>query len=46
MTEIRNYTLNFGSGRSAAPSLTCMRKLASAEIQGVIAVAALARGCR
>jgi hypothetical protein len=33
MAEIRNYTLNFGSGRPAAPGLTCSRKLASAEIE-------------
>jgi hypothetical protein len=34
MAEIRNYTLNFGSGRPAAPPLTCAeRKLAAAEIE-------------
>jgi hypothetical protein len=34
MAEIRNYTLNFGSGRPAVPALTCaLRKLACAEIE-------------
>jgi hypothetical protein len=33
MAEIRNYTLNFGSGRPAAPALTCARKLAFTEIE-------------
>jgi hypothetical protein len=33
MAEIRNYTMNFASGRPAAPGLTCAaRKLAFAEI--------------
>jgi hypothetical protein len=33
MAEIRNYTMNFASGRAAAPRLTCApRKLAYAEI--------------
>jgi hypothetical protein len=35
MAEIRNYTMNFGSGRPPASSvagLTCCGKLASAEI--------------
>jgi hypothetical protein len=33
MAEIRNYTMNFGSGRPAAPGLTCAaRKLAFTEI--------------
>ena len=32
MAEIRNYTLNFGSGRPAVPGLTCERKLACAEM--------------
>ena len=32
MAEIKNYTLNFSSGRPAG--LTCMRKLACTEIQG------------
>ena len=33
MAEIRNYTMNFGSGRPAAPDLTCaLRKLASTEM--------------
>jgi hypothetical protein len=33
MAEIRNYTMNFGSGRPAAPGLTCaLRKLASTEM--------------
>jgi hypothetical protein len=30
MAEIRNYTMNFASGRPSA--LTCWRKLACAEI--------------
>ena len=34
MAEIRNYTLNFGSGRPAAPALTCaQRKSAFTEIE-------------
>jgi len=33
MAEIRNYTLNFGSGRPAEPGLTCGRKLAFAEME-------------
>jgi len=39
MAEIRNYTLNFGSGRRAAErrGLTWQAKLASAEVQGVVA---------
>ena len=32
MSEIKNYTLNFSFGRPAG--LTCLRKLASTEIQG------------
>jgi hypothetical protein len=33
MPEIRNYTMNFASGRPAAPALTCAaRKLACAEM--------------
>lgn len=32
MAEIKNYTMNFGFGRPAA--LTCLGKLASAEIHG------------
>jgi len=34
MAEIKNYTLNFGSGRPAAPGLTCAaRKSACAGIE-------------
>src|SRR5262245_12216851 len=33
MAEIRNYTMNFGSGRPATPALTCPKgRLACAEI--------------
>jgi hypothetical protein len=33
MAEIRNYTMNFGSGRPAVPALTCPKgRLACAEI--------------
>jgi hypothetical protein len=35
MAEIKNYTLNFVSGRRAAHGLTCLRKLAYNEVQGV-----------
>jgi hypothetical protein len=43
MAENRNSTLNFGSGRPAAPALTCRPgKLASAEVErNVLALAAL-----
>jgi len=37
MAEIRNYTMNFSSGRPSAcwlPGLTCEGKLASTEVQG------------
>jgi hypothetical protein len=51
MAEIRNYTLNFGFGRPAAPALTCLSgKLACAEVERGDRVAArdhagaLARG--
>ncbi|MBK7745606.1 MAG: hypothetical protein IPI40_19245 [Betaproteobacteria bacterium] len=37
MAEIRNYTMNFGSGRPAA--LTCWRKSACTEIHRVPSVA-------
>lgn len=33
MAEIRNYTLNLGSGRSLAARLTCCCKLACAEME-------------
>jgi len=33
MAEIKNYTLNFVSGRRAARGLTCWRKLAYNEIE-------------
>jgi hypothetical protein len=37
MAEIKNYTLNFVSGRRARRGLTCaVRKLACDEIQGVV----------
>jgi hypothetical protein len=43
MAEIRNYTLNFGSGRPAAPALTCRPgKLASAEVERDVPVLAAA----
>jgi hypothetical protein len=33
MAEIRNYTMNFGSGRPAQPALTCpVGRLACAEM--------------
>ena len=35
MAEIINYTLNFVSGRRALRGLTCLRKLAYNEVQGV-----------
>jgi hypothetical protein len=35
MAEIKNYTLNFVSGRRASRDLTCMRKLAYNEVQDV-----------
>jgi hypothetical protein len=35
MAEIKNYTLNFVSGRRASRGLTCLRKLAYNEVQGV-----------
>jgi hypothetical protein len=33
MAEIKNYTLNFVSGRRASRGLTCLRKLAYNEIE-------------
>ena len=33
MAEIKNYTLNFVSGRHASRGLTCLRKLAYNEIE-------------
>ena len=35
MAEIKNYTLNFVSGRRASRGLTCLRKLAYDAVQGV-----------
>ncbi len=33
MAEIKNYTLNFVSGRHASRGLTCLRKLAYDEVE-------------
>ena len=47
MAEIRNYTMNFGSGRPLAvrrAGLTCLRKLACAEIHFARAAATLCCG--
>jgi hypothetical protein len=42
MAEIRNYTMNFGFGRPAqVPGLTCLGKLAYAEVHGGLASRAL-----
>ncbi|MCO5106633.1 MAG: hypothetical protein M9907_06095 [Burkholderiaceae bacterium] len=46
MADIKNYTLNFGFGRPAAPALTCAsRRSAFAEIQrGWLTAAGCANG--
>jgi hypothetical protein len=48
MAEIRNYTMNFSSGRYAARArhgLTCLRKLAFTEIHCVALAATVAGEC-